>query len=53
MQLARADARLAQAYRLHQLDDSLRPVQALSLALTALVIGLATDADTAAGPLDA
>ena len=53
VQLARADARLAQAYRLHQLDDSLCPVQALSLTLTALVIGLAADADTAAGPLDA
>ena len=53
VQLARADARLAQAYRLHQFDDSLCPIQALSLALTALVIGSATDADTAAGPLDA
>jgi hypothetical protein len=53
VQLARADARLMQAYRLHQLDDSLCPVQVLSLALTALVIGLTADADTAAGPLDA
>ena len=53
VQLARADAWLAQAYRLHQLDDSLRPVQAMSLALTALVIRLAADADTAAGPFDA
>lgn len=53
MQLARAQARLMQPDRLHQLNHLLGLARSGPLSLAPLVIRLATDADKAASSLDA
>lgn len=53
MQLARAQARLVQPDRLHQLNHLLGLARSGPLSLAPLIIRLATDADKAASSLDA
>lgn len=52
VQLARTQARLAQAHVPHQRGDLLDLGAAGALARAALVVRLAADADVSAGPLD-